>query len=474
MKRSLMKNYFYNLMYDVLAIIVPLITTPYISRVLGATAVGEYGFTSGIVSYFGMLAALGTVNYAKREIAYRQNDAIGRSKIFYEVLIFRIITTLIVSILYMVFIFNTDQSLRSLYMVQWLSIISWFFDISWLYQGMEDFKITAIRNSLVKLVGTVLIFIFVKEQNDLWIYILILCGANLIGNLSTWIYIKRYIKKIPFKEIDILKHTGGIIGLFVPVIAIQIYTVLDQTMLGVITNNTEVGYYTQAQKIIKLVLVIISAFSSVLMPRIAVLINMKMKNEVNNLIRQSIDYLFMLALPMMIGCICIADHFVPVFFGNGYAPVVRLLQYLSVLFVILGAGQFAGNILISMKKHRKYTFAVCTGAIINFLLNIILIGKLYSLGAVISSIFAELCVTLIEVWNVHKSYSLYYGLRSFLRYLWPALVMCVAILFTKSYLSANVISLMIEMIVGISVYGSILLIRKDKLLYEILQKVLKK
>lgn len=474
MKRSLMKNYFYNLMYDIFALIVPLITTPYISRVLGATAIGEYGFTSGVVSYFGIIAALGTVNYAKREIAYRQNDEMGRSKIFYEIFIFRIITTLAVSILYLIFIFTTDQSLRNIYMVQWLSIISWFFDISWLYQGMEDFKITAIRNSLVKLVGTVLIFIFVKKQNDLWIYILILCGSNLIGNLSTWLYIKRYIKKIPFKEINIFKHTRGIIALFVPIIAIQIYTILDQTMLGVIANNTEVGYYTQAQKIIKLALVVISAFGSVLMPRIAILINTKMKNEVNNLIRQSMDYLFMLALPMMIGCICIADHFVPVFFGNGYEPVVPLLQYLSVLFVILGAGQFAGNILISMKKHRQYTFAVCIGAVINFLLNLILIGKLYSLGAVISSIFAEICVTLIEVWNVHKSYSLYYGLKAFLRYLWPALLMCIAILFTKSYLSADLISLIIEMTVGVCVYGGILLIRKDELLYEVLQKVLKK
>lgn len=471
MSKSVTKNYLYNLMYEVLVLLVPLITTPYVSRVLGPTQIGNYGYTAGILSYFGIIAANGTINYAKREIAYHQNDEKIRSKLFYEILLFRVTFTAVVTAVYCIFISMVDSSLRVFYIIQIITIASWFVDVSWFFQGMEDFKVTAIRNSIVKLVGAALILLFVKKESDILIYILVNCGVAFVGNITMLAYLPRYLVKIPWKELHPFAHVRGIMGLFAPVIAIQVYTVLDQTMLGALINTTEVGYYTQAQKIIKLALTIISSFAAVLLPRIATLIERKRLDEVRHYYNTTIDYLFVLATPMVVGCVTVSNHFVPVFFGQGYDAVVPIMKISSILFIVIGFGQIAGSILIPLKKQKQYTIAVSAGAVVNFCLNLLLIPKFWAVGAAVASVIAECTVSFLELYNIRKDFEISYILRAFLSYLWPALLMGSVIIMIRQLFEASLAAVIVEVVGGALVYFGILIIRNDWCVQFVLEKI---
>lgn len=471
MKSKFVSNYIYNLMYQILALIVPLITTPYVSRVLGPQAIGNYGFTSGIVSYFGIVAATGTAGYAQREIAFKQKDKHEHSKIFYEIFTFRLISTVLVAIAYTVFVFFIIRNYQELYIIQYLSVISWALDISWFFQGMEDFRVVTIRNSAVKLLSTVLIFTLVKSRSDIGIYTAILSGSILFGNLTAWPQLRKYIEKVRLSELDIKRHISGIMMLFAAVVAVQLYTVLDQTMLGVLSSTTEVGYYVQAQKIIKLALTIISAMALILLPRIATLYAEHDRDGMNRYFHISIDYLFILALPMMVGIIFCADKLVPVFFGGEFIPVIPLLRLLSILFVVLGAGQLNGSLLTAINMQKWDTIAVSTGAVVNFTLNSILIRRYASLGAVIASVVAESTVTTIEIIILNKSFDVRYALTSFLHYLKPTLVMSVVLLITSRIHLSDFYSLILELACAIASYFICLILMKDQLTLNALKKL---
>ena len=268
-KKSITKNYIYNLSYQILIIFLPLITTPYVSRVLGAENVGIYGYTLSIVTYFVLFGALGISMYAQREIAYVQSDIKERSKIFFEIIIFRFITMFVSIFLYYIFFVN-GNNYQNYYFILIMELVSTCFDISWFFQGLEEFKKTVIRNIIVKLISFICILVFVKTKNDLSIYILIYVLSNFIGNMSLWMYLPKYIEKIKINELNIFKHLKPTLWLFIPQIAMQIYTVLDKTMIGtIIEDKSEVGYYEQAQKIVKLCLTLVTSLGIVMVPRIA-------------------------------------------------------------------------------------------------------------------------------------------------------------------------------------------------------------
>lgn len=193
-QKSISKNYLYNLFYQILVIVMPLITTPYLSRVLGAEAIGVYSYTLSIATYFILFGTLGVSLYGQREIAYVQDDEKKRSIVFWEIVLLKTIT-MTISILIFWFTYGMYGEYKIYYRILIIELISQCIDISWFFQGIEEFKKTVIRNSIVKLIFAVCIFIFVKSPNDLIKYIVIIAGANLFGNLSLWMYVPKYIKK---------------------------------------------------------------------------------------------------------------------------------------------------------------------------------------------------------------------------------------------------------------------------------------
>ena len=472
----LKKNYIYNLIYQVLAIIIPFITTPYISRSLGVTAIGDFSYTSGIVTYFGLIAATGTVSFGNREIAIRHNNIEERSILFWEIIIFRLFTCFLAIVAYIVFVFSSLTEYRMMFIIQFFTVFSWVIDVSWYCQGMENFKITAFRNTIVKILATAAIFLFVRKPEDVLIYTFINSCASFLGNFTMWGYVMKTVKLVPFFKIHCFRHTKGIFQLFIPVIALQVYTVLDKTMLGVFVNTTEVGYYTQADKIIQMATTVISSLTTVLLPRISNLARDNDMRELRGLLSKSLNFIFALAFPMCVGCILIIDQFVPIFFGYGYEPVTNIIRVQSILFVVVNLGRLLGTTLVALGQQTNYTAAVIFAALLNFGLNslMLLVFHKGAIGVSIASVMAELSAAILQMIFVRKLITIKMIFRSFSAYLFAAIIMGIAICILRLVIGTGILPMITEMLIGCLVYFLILIIRKDDLLLNIFNGVRKK
>ena len=299
-KKSITKNYIYNVAYQILITILPLITTPYVSRVLNAEAIGIYSYTISITTYFILFGSLGVALYGQREIAYYQTDKMKRSKIFWEINILRFVTMTIAMVIYY-FIYVRQGEYKIYYEILLIELLANCLDISWFFRGIEEFKKTVVRNTIVKLISVALIFTLVKSVDDLYKYFIIYVLSTAIGNISLWLYLPKYIEKVKINELNILKHLKPTIILFIPQIAVQIYTVLDKTMIGmIVSDKAEVGYYEQSQKIIKLLLSIITSLGTVMLPRMAATFANGDNDKMKEYMKKSFNFVFLLAFPMII------------------------------------------------------------------------------------------------------------------------------------------------------------------------------
>lgn len=268
-KKSVVRNYMYNLIYQVLILILPLITTPYLSRVLGAEGVGIYGYTYSIVTYFVLFGSLGIALYGQREIAYVQNNPRKRKKVFLELITFRFITLSIAVLVYCL-LFLRNGVYKQYYLILLIELIAAGFDISWFYQGIEEFKRTVLRNVLVRIASVTFVFIIVKNAGDLWKFILIYSLADLLGNLLLWFYLPKYLKGKKVGRLNLKVHMIPLLMLFIPQVTNKIYNLLDTTMLGaIVSNKKETGYYEQSQKVIRLLITIVTSLGVVMIPRVA-------------------------------------------------------------------------------------------------------------------------------------------------------------------------------------------------------------
>ena len=471
-KKSIIKNYIYNLIYQVLVLILPLITAPYISRVLGAENIGIYSYTLSISAYFILFGSLGIALYGQREIAYNQNNKKKISVIFWEVNLFRI-ATMSVSLLIFYFTFVKNNQYSMYYKILILEIIGNSIDISWFFQGLEEFKKTVTRNMIVKLISVVCIFILIKTPNDLVLYFGIYVLSILIGNGSLWLYLPKYLEKIKIKELNIFKHLKPTIELFIPQIAIQVYTLLDRTMVGaIVSDKSEVGYYDQGQKIIKMLLAIITSLGTVMSPRIASTFANGKKEELNNYMKKSFNNVFLLAFPMVFGIIAISKSFVPVFFGQGYDKVAILMSVISPIILLIGLSNVTGTqYLLPIKRQREFTISVICGAIINFILNLCLIWKYGAIGASIGTVIAELTVTSVQMYFVRKDFKLKEVFKLSKNYLIASLIMFIICLVIGRFIDNNLISTVVQVIAGGITYGICLLILRDKFIFEVLNKI---
>lgn len=471
-KKSVLKNYIYNLSYQILAILLPLITTPYLSRVLGAENIGIYSYTISITTYFILFGSLGVGMYGQREIAYVQDKKDKRSKIFFEILLMRTIT-LFISIIIFYFTFCLSGQYSMYYKILLLELLATVIDISWFFQGIEEFKKTVIRNMIIKLIGVVCIFAFVKSVNDLNKYLFIYVLSNFFGNLVLWFYVPKYIEKINLKELNIKRHIKPTIVLFIPQIATQIYTVLDKTMIGIIVSDkSEVGFYEQAQKIVKLCLTIATSFGTVMVPRIASTYANGEKEKVKQYMNKSFSFILMLAFPLMFGLISISNNFVPLFYGDGYDKVAILICTISPIIIAIGLSNVIGTqYLLPTKQHSKFTISVVCGAMVNFLFNLLLINKYQSIGASVATVIAEISVTAVQFYLVKDEIKFIDVVKLSYRYIIASLIMFLCSLFISFIIANGIVSIVIQIIVSVFIYFGILFILKDSMLLEKIGKL---
>lgn len=496
-KKSIAKNYIYNMVYQVLILVLPLITTPYLSRVLGAEGIGIYGYTYSIVTYFILFGSLGVALYGQREIAYAQENVETRKKVFLEIIIFRFITVAIATFFYY-FLYANGQKYQIYYRILILELIAAAFDISWFFQGMEEFKRTVTRNVLVRICSVTLVFILVKTKEDLAKFTLIYSLADLIGNLSLWLYLPKYLKGIKIKNLNVVRHIPQILLLFVPQIANQIYKILDTTMIGVLVENkAETGYYEQAQKVIRLLLTVVTSLGVVMIPRMASTFASGDNKKIRNYLKMSFQFVFFLAFPIMFGIVSISSAFVPVFFGPGYDKVSTLITIICPIILLMGIGNVVGTqYLLPTKRQKEYTISITVGVILNFFLNYFLIKNLESIGASIATVLSELVIILIQLNFIKKEIKMLDLFKLAWKYFLSAIIMFAFCYLTKVMLNIefiniaiinisnsfemdklyffNIISIMSQMVVGVISYIVILIILKDDYIYKFLNKLKEK
>lgn len=478
-KTSLKKNYIYNLIYQLSVIIIPLITTPYISRVLNADGVGIYSYTLSIVTYFSMFATLGVALYGQLEIAACRDDKYQRSKTFWEILIARTITSIIIIIIYMIYIFFNNKY-KTMYLILSINIISTMIDISWYFQGIEKFKLTVTRNLIVKIIGTVLIFIFVKKSNDLFKYAFILQGTILIGNSTLFFYLKKEIQKIKIKELKFYIHWKKSIVYFIPTFATSIYTVLDKSMIGWITGSEfQNGYYEQAHKIEQTLVTVVTSLAVVTMPRIKYLVKNKMNKEAIVIINNAMEFIIFIAVPMTFGLFIISDNLVPFFLGEKFTECIPILKIFSVLMTIVGLDNTIGKqCLMAAGKQSQFNIGVVCGAILNFILNIILIPKFNALGAAIASVSAEIVILLIFIYYSRELLDIRKILKNISKYsIYSFIMSVIAIIMSKFIGNTNLQKMIVMITSAVIVYIGILLITKDTMIHisiDLIKNKLKK
>lgn len=464
---QVVKNFLYNVSYQLLVIILPLITVPYVSNILGAEGIGNYAFTYANMQYFVIFGMVGITLYGNRQIAYVRENKENLKNTFYSIYTLQLITTTISFVLYLIFtlVFNNGDY-KCLYIVQGINIIASMADISWLFMGLEQFKKTVVRNTIVKLVSLASIFIFVKSSNDTVIYTLILALSTLIGNLTFWFYVP---KAIGFKSIKISGlnlHLKASLALFIPQIAIQIYVLLDRTMLGTITDNIQVGFYENSQKIVKIVLTLVTAIGTVMMPKIANTVASGDMKKVKYYIKNSFFFVSALSIPLMFGLMGVAPELSPWFFGNNFVGIEKLIVISSLIILAISWSNVLGmQLLVPLNKTKEFTISVTSGAIINFILNLVLIKRVGATGACISTIISEFTVTSVQFYLIKDFIKAKELIKPVLLFIPTATVMYIFVRIVGRSMGAGIVTNIIQGIVGVISYFIII-----EGLYRILKK----
>jgi O-antigen/teichoic acid export membrane protein len=399
---SIKKNFSYNILYQILTTILPLITAPYIARVIGVDGVGINSYVYSIVSYFMLFCMLGLNNYGNREISRCRDNFETRSKTFWQIYYMQLILSVLVITIYFIFVFFLlKKEYRFFATISAFYLFGCMFDVNWFFFGMEQFKTTVVRNCIIKLTTFVLTFLLIKEPTDLWKYMLLLAVSSFASQIILWFFLKKYVVYIKPKFNDIIKHIKPNLILFLPVLAISLYEIMDKIMLGYISGTVQTGLYESAYKIVKMPGLIFTALGTVMLPRISNLVAKKENDAANAYIRDSLQFTVFLSCGMAFGIIAIASRFIPFFYGPGYEESILLLQCLApVLILSSWKSVLRTQCLIPRGKDRSYIISVFLGAIINLIINGVLIPKIGSLGAAIGTIAAELCVCIYQTYAV--------------------------------------------------------------------------
>ncbi|MDK7184064.1 flippase [Lacticaseibacillus rhamnosus] len=474
MVTQVVKNLLWNMGYQVFILLLPILTIPYVSRVLGPTGIGINAFTNSIVQYFVLFGTLGMTMYGNREVAYQRDQPKKLSNLFWELSLLRFITTVIATMVYIAFIILSGEY-QLFYLIQGLFLVANAVDVSWFFQGLEEFRITVLRNTLVKIVSLISIFVLVRTRDDLWLYVLILSGSQVLGNLTLLPYLKRYITWPHWSGLTLKRHFRPTIEMFVPQIATQVYLQLNKTMLGALIGVQASGFYDNSDKIVKIILAVVTATGTVLLPHSAHSYSQGRYDIIETSLDRSMHFILLLAFPLATGLAGVAPLFTHVFFGKGFSPVADLLIIESIVIVLVGISNAVGvQYLLPTDQLKTFTTSVIFGALVNIVLNLPLILLFQSDGAMVATVLSELLVTVYQLIKVRQQIDVFKLFREVWKYAFSAFVMGVLVrIFTIILPIQSIALLLLAVLWGGIVYFLILgLLRPHELMKMIL--VLKK
>ena len=429
---SVKSNFIYNTVYQILILILPLITAPYV---------------------FVLFAMLGLSNYGNRTIAKCRDDKEKLSKEFFSIYAMQLMTSVLMIILYLGYITIFDNRYYTYALIQIIYLASTCFDITWFFYGLEKFKLTVTRNIIIRVISAICIFVFVKDKDDLVIYTFLMVGSTLISQLSLWPFLKNEIKFVKPKFKEIIKHLKPNFILFIPVIAVSIYKLMDKIMLGNMTNVQNVAYYEYAERIINIPTSIITALGTVMLPRISNLLAKGEKNQIKFYMDKSMEYMMFLSIPICLGLIVVAPEFVPIYLGNEFVTTGSIIQYLAVTLIFVSwANVIRTQYLIPKEKDKIYIISVILGAIVNFVINMILIPRLQTIGASIGTIFAEFTVMFVQTIAVRKELEIKKYVIYVAKFLVSAIIMTIIIVGIKYIIDNKYLVVIMQIIIGAMIY----------------------
>ncbi len=407
-KYEMIRNYFYNLIWQLSAIIIPLITVPYLTRVIGAKGLGNFSMAYSMAYYFTIFIKLGVDNYGSREIAYNRNSIMDISKTFWEIFLFQILLGILITVIYSIWIiFFIKNNYLSFIMIALL--LSAMIDTNWCVYGLEQFGAAAKRDILIKCLVAILIFVFVKSEDDVWAYALIYVLGTVLTQIISLSVIAKYIIIVPISIKGIGKHIIPNMKMLFPVLTVSIYVIMDKIMIGVLACDEELGFYHTAENIIKVPMAFITALGTIMMPRISNMVaNKGRKDMLNRLFEWAFVFAVFISVSLCYGIMCVTKEFVPLFFGTGFEKCVNLFYVFlpSTIFTAVSS-VIRTQIILPQKMDGLYFLSLLSGALTNLSINFALIPRLGALGAAIGSLITYITICCVQIIGVRNQLNLY-------------------------------------------------------------------
>ena len=476
--KSLKLNAILNTIKTVTSLLFPLITFPYVSRILLPEGTGKVNFANSIVSYFGIIASLGIGTYASREAAKIRDDKSKLTKLVKEILSINIISTLIAYILFFISLFTVNKlaDYRLLLLVCSITIILTTLGVDWLNSAMEDYGYITIRTIIFQILSLTLIFLLIKTKEDFVKYAGISVFQSVGANILNFYHSRKYVNYFSKTEhLELKKHIKPIFILFASSIAISIFTIMDTSMLGFLSTTQEVGYYSAASKLVRMVRNLFPAVFTVLFARFSYYHAQKNTNSYNDLAEKTINFILCFSIPIVAGFIILASPVIKLLCGISYIPAIDSVIVLSPLIFISSCSSFLGGVLmITQGKEKQYLYTTVSAAIIDLILNFLLIPKKGAFGASFATLITELFIFLVYVIISKNILSKIHIGIPLLQYFISTFFMTITLLFVKKFITNTIFIIVLSTLIGIIIYVFFLQIMRNEYFITTKKDVLKK
>lgn len=476
MAQSVKVNYILNLINTGTQMLFPLITFPYVCRVIEADGIGQINFFQSIISYISLFTCLGIPMYAIREIARDRSDVVQMNRTAMEILLLHSMLTLVGYAIVAILCLTVPQIQVNIPLFLILSLTIFFTAIGceWFYQGIEDFKYITIRGLIIKTVSVVLLFILVKSKTDLLYYGCYTVFGVLGGNIFNFFRLRKYIHRenIIFSELHIKRHIKPVLKVFSFSVVTSIYLQLNTVLLGFLKNALAVGYFAAATKVMQMLLTMSACLGSVMMPRASHLIAENKEDEFNRLIQKSYDFTLAIALPMTIGLIFCAPSLITALCGVKFEHSILPSQIIAPIILMVAISNVFGiQVLFPKGKINIVTLCCGIGAVADLILNLCLIPFFSYIGTSIAYLGAEVATTVSMYFIGRRYIPIIYFKKSHLTYALGCIVMAFA-LYGLSLLQLPTLTiLLLQGCCGVLAYFIILCICKDEMIVQILSKI---
>lgn len=473
--RSLKINSVINLIKTILGIIFPMITFPYASRVLGVENIGKVNYANSVVNYFVLIAGLGIATYATREGAKVRDDQEKVNQLCSEVFIINMISTIAAYAGLVVLMFiPMFHGYRTLILIYGATLVFNLVGISWLFNIFEDFLYITVRTVIFQVISLIMLFCFVRTEEDYLVYAGLIVLSSVGANIFNLFYGRRYIRLFHRSSYNLLKHIKPIFIIFGMSVASTIYLNMDTTMLGVMKGDHDVGLYTAAIKINRIVCSLITSVCTVFIPRLSYYVEKKMKKEFDTLIYQALNYIMCLTIPAAAGLSILSEEIILLFSGMKFIEAVPIMRVIciNIVFSVVN-GFLTYQIFMPLSKEKETLYATIGGAVVNVILNYFLIKEIGPAGAAMASVIAEMSVFLICRWYMRKFYDSYKLFAELWKYLAATVIMAVVGVWINIRISSVVLSVVFVFVICVAAYVSILVLLKSQLVWGFIGKLCK-